>query len=242
MNFDWFNTFLYVDSEILIRLVVSLALGLVIGFERELISKSAGLRTQTLVCLGSTIFTLISLYGFEPRMNPDGSFVPADPARVAAQIVTGVGFIGGGVVLKSGVSVHGITTAASLWMSAAIGMAAGCGNFSLAVLGTVLAVVVLIPLGFFEKRFLSKIQKKESRLKVDIQTTLDKLEYTNDFIRKHFNNILEINIINSKTDENSTQLSFVFEMLAVNPSGKVYGLLKNLEGYQAINVKVLVDQ
>ncbi|MDQ2853842.1 MAG: MgtC/SapB family protein [Chloroflexota bacterium] len=117
------------------RLTAGLVLGAVIGFERELHRQPAGFRTHALVALGSAMFTIISAYGF------GGSTV--DPTRIAAQIVSGIGFIGAGTILQHRGNIRGLTTAASLWAVAAIGMAAGAGMLALALVGTLLILVVL---------------------------------------------------------------------------------------------------
>ena len=117
------------------RLAVGLVLGAVIGFERELHRQPAGFRTHSLVALGAALFTIISAYGFP------GSTV--DPTRIAAQIVSGIGFIGAGTILQHRGNIRGLTTAASLWAVAAIGMAAGAGLLAMALIGTLLILVVL---------------------------------------------------------------------------------------------------
>ncbi|MEP7040187.1 MAG: MgtC/SapB family protein [Chloroflexota bacterium] len=116
-------------------MAVGLVLGAAIGFERELHRQPAGFRTHSLVALGSAFFTIISAYGFA------GSSV--DPTRIAAQIVSGIGFIGAGTILQYRGNIRGLTTAASLWAVAAIGMAAGAGLLALALIGTLLILVVL---------------------------------------------------------------------------------------------------
>ncbi|MBM4420305.1 MAG: MgtC/SapB family protein [Chloroflexi bacterium] len=108
---------LEVQFEILLRILAGMLLGGLIGFEREAGNHAAGLRTHMLVAGGSAGFMAISMYGFGP--------VGADPSRVAAQIVTGVGFLGAGTIWRTGATVRGLTTAASIWVAAAIGMAAG---------------------------------------------------------------------------------------------------------------------
>ena len=115
---------------------MGLVLGAIIGFERELHRQPAGFRTHALVSLGAALFTVVSAYGFS------GSSV--DPTRIAAQIVTGIGFIGAGTILQHRGSVRGLTTAASLWAVAAIGMASGAGMLPMAVIGTFLILVVLV--------------------------------------------------------------------------------------------------
>jgi putative Mg2+ transporter-C (MgtC) family protein len=126
---------LNVELELAMRLGVGLVLGAVIGFERELHRQPAGFRTHALVALGSALFTIVSAYGFA------GSNV--DPTRIAAQIVSGIGFIGAGTILRHRGNIRGLTTAASLWSVAAIGMAAGAGMLAMAAIGTTMILVVL---------------------------------------------------------------------------------------------------
>jgi len=121
--------------ELTARLVAALLLGGVIGWERELQRMPAGFRTHALVSLGSAIFTVVSAYAF----TGPGS----DPTRIAAQIVSGIGFLGGGAILHYGGTVRGLTTAASLWSVAAVGMAAGAGLYVVAAIGTVLVIIGL---------------------------------------------------------------------------------------------------
>jgi putative Mg2+ transporter-C (MgtC) family protein len=127
------------------RLLVGALLGAVIGIERELADQQAGLRTHLLVALGSALFTVVSIYGFA-SVGPLGAQGSVDPSRVAAQIVTGVGFLGAGAIIRQGISVRGLTTAASLWATAAIGLAAGAGQPAIAAVSTVIMVVSLGPL------------------------------------------------------------------------------------------------
>jgi putative Mg2+ transporter-C (MgtC) family protein len=137
----------------LIRLAVAAALGGVIGLERELDEKAAGLRTHILVSLGSALFTLVSAYGFREFIHR-GSGASFDPSRIAAQIVTGIGFLGAGVIFRQGMSVRGLTTAASLWVVAAIGMASGAGYWPGAVIATAAALVSLRVLEWVKARVL----------------------------------------------------------------------------------------
>ena len=123
------------ELELAGRLTAGLILGELIGFEREIHRQPAGFRTHSLVALGSALFTILSIYGFP---GPG-----VDPTRIAAQIVSGIGFIGAGTILRHRGGIRGLTTAASLWSVAAIGMAAGAGLLLLSVVGTVLILVVL---------------------------------------------------------------------------------------------------
>jgi putative Mg2+ transporter-C (MgtC) family protein len=127
------------------RMLIGAALGAGIGFEREIHEHPAGMRTHLLVSLGSAIFTILSIYGFE-GIVAGGVSATVDPTRIAAQIVSGIGFLGAGAILKYGTSIRGLTTAASLWTTAAIGMAAGAGEWVIAAVGTFIVVFSLWPL------------------------------------------------------------------------------------------------
>ncbi len=131
----------------MLRLLLAAGLGAAIGVERELRQKPAGLRTNILIAVGSALFTEVSLDLARGGGTPD---------RVAAQIVTGIGFVGAGAILRSGRNVHGMTTAATIWVNAAVGMAAGAGLFAIAVSATAMTLVVLALLppveAYFERR------------------------------------------------------------------------------------------
>jgi putative Mg2+ transporter-C (MgtC) family protein len=135
------------------RLLLAAGLGAAIGFEREYRQKPAGLRTNILIALGSALFTILSI-AIGGGSTPD---------RIAAQIVTGVGFLGGGAILRSGKTIQGMTTAATIWVNAAIGMAAGAGEFATAAVATGLTLLVLAVLppieAYFEHRGMSRDQE-----------------------------------------------------------------------------------
>jgi putative Mg2+ transporter-C (MgtC) family protein len=128
--------------DLMLRLLLAAGLGAAIGVERELRQKAAGLRTNILIALGSALFTVVSVELAGAGGTPD---------RVAAQIVTGIGFLGAGSILRSGHSVHGMTTAATIWVNAAVGMAAGAGLYGAATVGTIITLVVLVVLPFAEQ-------------------------------------------------------------------------------------------
>jgi putative Mg2+ transporter-C (MgtC) family protein len=134
--------------DLALRLVEAAALGALIGLEREIHDHPAGMRTHLLVAVGAAAFTVLSIFAFPA--------IGADPARVAAQIVTGVGFLGAGAILKEGATIRGLTTAASLWAVAAVGMAAGAGAPGIAVATTFIVVVSLWPLRLLTERFVSR--------------------------------------------------------------------------------------
>ncbi len=155
--------------DLLVRLAVAAALGGVIGFERELREREAGLRTHILVCVGSALFTVVSAYGFTNFLVGGGATVRADPTRIAAQIVTGIGFLGAGAIIRQGLSVRGLTTAATLWMVAAIGMASGAGYYSAALVATIVTLLSLWPLRIVAHRVVTQIRPEERRLLVELK-------------------------------------------------------------------------
>jgi len=126
------------------RLLLAAGLGAAIGLEREYMQKPAGLRTNILIALGSALFTIVSTVVGGGGGTPD---------RIAAQVVTGIGFLGGGAILRSGTTVHGMTTAATIWVNAAIGMAAGAGEYALAAGSTIITLIVLAVLPPIERYF-----------------------------------------------------------------------------------------
>jgi putative Mg2+ transporter-C (MgtC) family protein len=127
-------------KTILIRLGLSFLIGGLIGLDRELEQKPAGLRTMLLVCLGSTIFVLI------------GAFLPGlEQGRIIAGVITGIGFLGAGAILRTEGDVHGLTTAATIWLVCGIGLAVGCGAYLLAGVAGVLCLVILRVLGYVER-------------------------------------------------------------------------------------------
>ena len=136
-------------SDVFIRLGLATLLGGIIGLERESRQKPAGLRTNILITLGSAVFSMLSL-----EIGTDAG----SPDRVAAQIVTGIGFLGAGAIMQRGTDVQGLTTAATIWVNAAIGMAAGVGSFTLAMGSTAVALITLTALGVIERQ----VEKRKS--------------------------------------------------------------------------------
>lgn len=144
--------------DLALRLTVGLILGALIGFERELHRQPAGFRTHSLVSLGAALFTVVSAFGFGGDM--------VDPTRIAAQIVSGIGFIGAGTILQYRGHIRGLTTAASLWSVAAIGTAAGAGLYVVAIVGTVLILVILSLLDSVENFAKRRLRLPPSRFEL----------------------------------------------------------------------------
>lgn len=169
-------------DESLLRLALAAVLGGLIGVERELREREAGLRTHLLVAVGSALFTIVGAYGFRAFLESGQSVVRADPTRIAAQIVTGIGFLGAGAIIRQGLSVRGLTTAATLWVVAAVGLAAGAGYYSAAAITTALVLIALYPLRIVAYRILRRFRPEDGRLLVELPigqppgTVIDELE------------------------------------------------------------------
>ncbi len=128
------------DFEIVFQLVLACLLGGLLGLEREFLKKTAGLRTFILVCMGSTVFAIISKDAYDMFLGTT-SF---DPSRMASQVIVGIGFLGAGAIIKRGDEVHGVTTASGIWIAAAVGLAVGTQLYILAIVTAVLSLLVLI--------------------------------------------------------------------------------------------------
>jgi putative Mg2+ transporter-C (MgtC) family protein len=178
--------------DIAVRLVVASVLGAAVGLEREIHAHPAGMRTHLLVSLGSAAFTVLSIFFFETPAAPNGS-LPTDPSRIAAQIVSGIGFLGAGAILKYGTSVRGLTTAASLWATAGVGMAAGAGAWFVAVVTTVLIVFSLGPLNWV----ISKFRLRPDRL-FRIRVLTGRLDALGEISRSLNSSKIEIAGVNSQ--------------------------------------------
>jgi len=145
------------DSQIILRLTLSVLLSGLIGLERQIHRRNAGLRTHILVCLGSCLIMLTSLYVFDIYNNKS----QLDPARIAAGVITGIGFLGAGTIIREREGVKGLTTAASLWVVAGIGLSVGCGFYMAALYTTALSLIVLFFLRYIEGIIFCEEKEKE---------------------------------------------------------------------------------
>jgi putative Mg2+ transporter-C (MgtC) family protein len=152
------------DTEMLLRLVTAAALGSLIGFERERLLWAAGIRTHMLVCVGSCLIMIVSQYGFTNVLSQN---VVLDPSRVAAQVVSGIGFLGAGAILARGEIVKGLTTAASIWTVAAVGLAVGGGLYLAASASTVIILIILAGIKPLEEAYRSRNQSCQLKIEVD---------------------------------------------------------------------------
>ena len=170
------------DTEIIVKLIISVFIGAIIGGEREYRNKSAGLRTIVLICLGSTIFTILS--------TKLGDVSGA--SRIAANIVTGIGFLGAGAIMREGLNISGLTTASTIWVAAALGMAVGMGEFLLAFYSMLLAFIVLTVFSYVEGIFLHLSKTIELRLSLDFSDNkIDDIENQMSKLKLKFKRIKE---------------------------------------------------
>ncbi|HEX2057177.1 MAG TPA: MgtC/SapB family protein [Actinomycetota bacterium] len=160
------------EYELVLRIVLAAALGGLIGFERELSDQPAGFRTHMLVSVGAALFTVAGAYGVEELFDGTATRVRFDPTRVAAQIVTGIGFLGAGAIIQQGFSVRGLTTAASLWVTAAVGLATGLGYYWGAAITAVFTVAALYLLKRMRTALFSRLKKGEARVAVRMGESL----------------------------------------------------------------------
>ena len=147
------------DWNYVLTIFIAAMLGGVIGLEREYRSKEAGFRTHFLVGLGSALFMVLSMHGFDDFVGQPGVIIQRDPARMAAQVVSGIGFIGAGTIIFQKNGVKGLTTAAGLWVTSAIGMTAGVGMYGLATAATILVLFCLEAMNFIHHRIFRHQQK-----------------------------------------------------------------------------------
>jgi len=162
------------ETEIVFRLVLGAVLGGIVGFERQVHGRQAGFRTQLLVCVASVLIMMVSEYYHHlSYMNP--SYVRVDPGRIAAGAITGIGFIGAGAILKMGITIQGLTTAACLWMVSAIGLAVGAGMYVAGVAACVLTLFSLLVLRVVERR-MSRLVYKFITITADEKTGSDEIE------------------------------------------------------------------
>lgn len=225
------------ELELILRLALAAVLGAVIGFEREWRDRTAGLRTHMLVCLGSAVFTIVSAYGFSewyssiPSM--ERSTVVSDPTRIAAQIVTGIGFLGAGAIFRSDDGVRGLTTAASLWMMAAIGLACGAGYYELAVASTVLMLLILVALRQVSGRIKAMNRGERTPLEVVVsgpRAIGDVLEA----IAAVEGRVSDFTASTLKRDRPSRRLTFELSLPVDESVSDVVGRLAMLEGVDAV--------
>lgn len=235
-----------INVDYIIRVTIAVVFGFCIGLERELTNKYAGLRTHILVCLGACVFTILSIYGF-PTFAPGDNVDLAqatgirDTSRVAAQIVTGIGFIGAGTVLRNGPIVLGLTTAATLWIAASIGMACGAGMFEIAFAGTLLAIITLVMIRVLEKKCLPNSTKRTKRIKLSVVCDNEHIEKMQDFIIDKFQDISGLTKKQFNAEGNTSKISCIAEVLNKKSIKDLYKMFVNKEGVESVSVQETLE-
>lgn len=164
------NWSLFMENDIVImtiRLVLAAVLGGLVGIEREIHNHPAGFRTHLLVSVGSSLIMLLSFYGFQDYIAANNDVVTFDPSRLASYVVSGIGFLGAGTILVQGYTVKGLTTAASIWVVAAIGLTVGAGMYLAAIIATAIVILSLMFLGKMTFGFNKQQQQNELSIWVD---------------------------------------------------------------------------
>lgn len=213
-----------IGIDFIVKVLFSMLYGALIGVEREVTNKFAGLRTHILVSLGACVFTILSIHGFPV----DTDRYNADPARIAAQIVTGIGFIGGGTVLRMGNNIYGITTAATLWLAASVGMACGAGFYLLGALCSLFALFTLVVIRFMEFKFFPKSNKTASKVKAQIFVKEDDVKNTENILLKSIPEIYEISHKRDERDLNdNVKIALKINTYSPNSVKNIYNKLNS---------------
>lgn len=234
------------NIDFLLRLSAALVLGFALGLERELTNKYAGLRTHILVCLGACVFTLLSIYGFPTFADGDNVVVEQatgvrDTARIAAQIVTGIGFIGAGTVLRNGPMVFGLTTAATLWLAASIGMACGAGMFDVAVISTVFSIAVLTLIRIFERQILPVSVKQVKRFKISIYCNGENVKNVYTYLTSVVDDMKDFSAKKLIENPQKSKITVTFELANKKVIDDIYKELSNMTDVDSISLQELND-
>lgn len=224
------------NLTIIFRITLAILLAFIPGIERELTGKFAGLRTHILVCVGACVFTILSVYGFQMKVGAD-VIVQNDPARIAAQVITGIGFIGAGTVMRHGSNVFGITTAATLWMCAAIGMSCGCGEYMIALIASIATLIVLIVIRKLEKEVLSKKKIFYTLYEISVSASINECENIQEIFANNFHKIFKFNkkLLNNEELRLSAVISTKKSLEGIN------NIFKDINNINSIEIKEYND-
>ena len=216
--------------DFVLRLLAATAMGAAIGYEREYHAKEAGLRTHLLVALGSCLFMILSIYGFDFMLGRD--HVSFDPSRIAAQVVTGIGFIGAGTIILQKQVVRGLTTAAGLWVTAAIGLACGNGMYWVALITT---VIVLVSLGLINV-YLPYFSQKEHTVTFLVEDYTILTEVMENLYREKIT-VLNYEMHKDAEENNGKMLvSLEIRMKRYNNIKEISAILKNFEKVEIVQI------
>ena len=235
-----------ISVDFIIRISAAIVLGFIIGLERELTNKCAGLRTHILVCLGACVFTVISIYGFPSYADGDNIILNQatgirDTGRVAAQVVSGIGFIGAGAVLRNGPMIIGLTTAATLWISAAIGMTCGVGMYDVAIIATIASVAVLTLIRVFERKLLPTSIKRSRRYKIIVYCDNSDVGKIQEFLAANVEHLDDFSVKKLLENPEKTKITSTFEHNRKKVMKNVYNKLTTISSLDAVTIQELND-
>jgi putative Mg2+ transporter-C (MgtC) family protein len=225
------------EYEIIVvwRLFLAAFLGGLIGLERESVNKAAGLKTHTLVALGSCLIMLTSIEIFESV----GQGVIGDPARIAAQVVSGIGFLGAGTIMRSSFGIRGLTTAASLWLVAAIGLAVGLGSYLASIAATAIVFLILLFMPRFEKK-VKNSPRKFKILEIEMVDKPGQLGLVSSVLGEHNVNIRKV-IMEEAQEENVIKLIFTIILPYYLKEEKILESLNEVAGIAQVNFLKVED-
>lgn len=224
---------IHTDLIIVFRIMLAIVLAFIPGMERELTGKFAGLRTHILVCVGACVFTILSLYGFQFTAHTQGVIVQDDPARIAAQVITGIGFIGAGTVMRHGSNISGITTAATLWVCAAIGMSCGCGQYVTAVVASCATLIVLISIRALEKNVLAKKKISYTIYDISLSAAYSECNDIENILENNFHKVFKLN----KKIVNHEELKFSALVSSKKSLNELNDLFKEIKCINSIEIR-----
>lgn len=219
------------DLDMLIRLLSAALLGSLIGFERERLLWAAGIRTHMLVCVGSCLIMIVSQYGFANILERPN--VVLDPSRIAAQVVSGIGFLGAGSILARGEIVKGLTTAASIWTVAAIGLAVGGGLYQAAGASTIIILIILAGIKPLEEAYRSRNQSCQLKIAADSGSL------TPEIVKKELSlreSQIKRFLIESRTSEGLDELTVLISKVSSQDIATYPQRLKELDGLHSVKV------
>lgn len=233
---DWLNETLYstqvTTASAIVKMLISMLLGCCVGYERKRRGQMAGIRTFALISMGATLAMLLSIYVPQEYLGLKNG----DPGRIAAQVVTGIGFLGAGAIIQMKGSVRGLTTAAGIWVTAAIGMAVGVGLYWLSITSTVLILVVLVTIERIEKRLHAGVESRIIRLRVPaVVTDVD------DYRRLLADNGITLSDVYVEIDytEPATRLNFV---ILARENTDFFALFEKLRSLRPVTAASLANQ
>ncbi|TKI07729.1 MgtC/SapB family protein [Martelella alba] len=218
------------NTELLLRIALAGALGALIGVERQLRAKEAGLRTHILVCVGSAMFMIASKYGFSDLLT-DKRDIVLDPSRIAAQVVSGIGFLGAGTIMLNKQFVRGLTTAAGLWVTAAIGLIIGSGMYIIGICGSIMTLLVLEGIRQLSRRLMGQ------RYMLSVSLTSASMELAMQALRKLRIRIVRSSVARYGNDNKDCKLILEIMLHARYKPADIHSRLLAIDGIHKIDIR-----